>query len=353
MFHQGLRELLTEIVSSGTFGTAAQACVMQGGRTVVEVAVGVDGVGAAVDLDSVFSIYCACKPLTAVAIGSLFDSHALSPHDRLGDVLAVEINGPLRELLIEDLLRHTAGLEFQSELFLARKPYERDLLVRSLEPLARSEGVGRYSEYASWHLLALVLEALTELRFDQAIDQLVLAPLHLSQEISFTPSGGIRDRLRLNVDLTRPGVGPLPILWEASPEVMDDIRPGTGAVASMRGLATLFMHLASVWTGSSAGSVISGPTTRFLTQPATALEYDPVLGRTLSYSRGFFAGGAFPGLSRSAFGCAGLSGMTFAAADPERDVALAIHTNGIVDGRLAPELDRRELLVRAAIAGLT
>src|SRR5215467_1924938 len=61
-------------VASGAFTRGSQVTVMHGGRVVLEFAGGDDGTGRPLTPATVFRVYCAIKPVVAIAIARLVEA---------------------------------------------------------------------------------------------------------------------------------------------------------------------------------------------------------------------------------------------------------------------------------------
>jgi CubicO group peptidase (beta-lactamase class C family) len=328
-----LLQLLNERIADQSWATGYQLAIIRGNKTLIEASGGVDGLGRPISPDSMFPIYCAGKPITAIAIGTLIDAGELSFDDVLGDILRSTLNQQLAAVTVEQLLMHTAGLwPIPAAALLTLHRSARRRIIAAFQPTPQPPGVGHYADFASWELLSQVIEDLTDEPFVRAIDHLVLERCGLDTEIVFsaTAESPTCRRLRINADLQTSK--PIPLLWEQSKSNLLDVRPSGGAIATMSALAALYQAVLTSLPDDSNG-LLTPSTARLLTTPATVAAHDPVLGRTCRYSPGFMTDLSLPefdtGLSEQTFGHSGLHGMTFAAADPTRDISFAVHLNGI------------------------
>lgn len=325
---------LSREAERGTWCTGFQVCLTIDGRSVVDHAYGTDGTGAEIHPDDLFAIYCAGKPLTATVIADLVDRGELSFDDQLGYVIDGALHEELARLTIEQLLSHQAGLWcYPAVAFLAMPPADRARTTRQLAPHDQLTSTISYAEYASWELLKYAIENLTGHSF---VDEWrrVQRALRLPGDLYFTLSVDQRSRLRLNADM-QTGI-PIPLLWERAPSNLDDARPAVGAMASMRSLAGFYARLLERRIQSPSSSLAC------MLQPAAAPHWDRVLRRRCQFGRGFMVDLALhhfgDGLTTSSFGHSGLSGMTFAGADPSMGVAFAVHLNGITTHELGSQL---------------
>ena len=122
------------------FATGGQAYVSVGGRPLLDLAFGVDAVDTPVTPDTLFAVYCAAKPVFAVALASLIGEGELSLDDRLGDLLDGAAPTPaapqaLAGVTVGALLDHTAGLHrLSSTAYVASPPATRERLALSVRP---------------------------------------------------------------------------------------------------------------------------------------------------------------------------------------------------------------------------
>jgi CubicO group peptidase (beta-lactamase class C family) len=181
-----------------------------------------------------------------VAIGNLVERGELSFDDTIGDVVDRELDPSIAALSIDDLLTHCTSLwRYPAEQFLLMPAPLRTERVCSLHGNRQANGVARYAEFVGWELLRLVIEDVTGESFVDFTRSRVLAPFGIDNDIAFDlRHDDRRRRLRINVDL-EPGV-PLPLLWERSDENLADVSAASGALATMKGLASFYHQLLDV-----------------------------------------------------------------------------------------------------------
>jgi CubicO group peptidase (beta-lactamase class C family) len=172
------REFLEREVERATFTRGAQLCVIVSGEVLCETAVGDAGTHE-VTPATIFKIYCATKPIAALAVAR-----------RIGDG-AVELDSPLAPVLpsvraladgvtLRHLLTHTAGL-YQPDAF-GFELIPASQRARVVDKLSLPAGwqLGKdaaYSEYIGWHLLGRVLESTTGRPLRDILRGSVLDPL--------------------------------------------------------------------------------------------------------------------------------------------------------------------------------
>jgi CubicO group peptidase (beta-lactamase class C family) len=133
-----------------------------------------------------------------------------------------------------------------------------------------------------------------------------------------------------------------------------EANPAHGGYTTSLDLAHLYGALLRARSGEEVDGLPSPETVRAFTSPQRPRSFDGVLGRECTYGFGFMTdlaehafGSRCPATS---FGHSGNVGSTFAFADPERDVAVAVVFNGIVDPDSA--FLRRPALVAAVYRDL-
>jgi CubicO group peptidase (beta-lactamase class C family) len=325
-------------VADGIFATAAQVYVSVGEEPVLDFGVGIDGAGAPVDTTSLFSVYCAAKPVLAVAIGCLVDDGELSLDDRLGHVLdPAGLSDTMAATTVADLLNHTAGLhDLRAYVLTAMPPRLHGQIVRDLRP-PPTWIVGRslaYAEAASWYLLGECVEALAGISPRAFVSTRVLEPLGACDDFFV---GGMseaefeerRTRLAVNNHMGDPAT---PMLLERIRRFRCLASPAFANTATMRAIGRFYEGLLGELRG--AGSVLDRSTLRALVRPASH-GVDLTMGRTCGYGHGFMVGLDEHDFGRhcsaAAFGHTGYRGMTVAFCDPRVELVVAYHLNGVAD----------------------
>jgi hypothetical protein len=124
-----------------------------------------------------------------------------------------------------------------------------------------------------------------------------------------------------------------------SEQVCLDIRAANGVYASAKGLGRFYAGLGKTIGGRSVLPGLSSNTLQQFVDQSAPSHYDVALGRSCSYGLGFMVRLAEHRFGRrcsgSSFGHGGFEGLTFGLYDPEVDLSLALHHNGIVDGSLS------------------
>ncbi len=353
-----VERLLTE-ADEGFFHTAAQLVVRQHGETLLDVAVGRTHLHQPFGPDTLSALYCTAKPLVAVAVLRLIAEDELSLGDRLGDVVEGLPASWIADRTIEQVLGHTAGLHVVNTI-LARILPERSRegwVDASPPPDGWRFGTDRaYSEFGGWFMLGRVIESLTEQPFDRYVRHAVLDPYGVPADdlvlrIEGDDHARLAPRISATLDLTMDQ--PVPLLAEVGPETAAEWNPAFGAYGTMRAMAAVYQGLLDDLGGADlvvpAGLLADATTARL------PLSEDVTLGRPAGFGLGFMTPlsshhfGSGP--SDRAFGHAGQGGTSFAMADPEHDLVVAVLFNAGLDADTALSF-RRVHMVDAVYRGL-
>lgn len=343
---------LTEEVDEAIFTRGVQAYVSIGGETVLDVATGDDGLGREVGCDTLFRVYCTIKPVTALALGHLVDAGVLdldAPLDRHLPAVAGLRSG----VTARHVLTHSAGLHRPSGVTVELMAPERraGAIDRQERPSWWRLGVDvGYSEYAGWYLLGRLIEELTGEDLRDHLRSAVLDPLGLHDTfVGMTADefAAVSPRIGVNLDLR--GWQAFPMLYERTERVCRETNGAHGGYTTARDLGRLYQALLRARAGDDVDGLPSPAVVTALTEPARPPGFDIVLDRECTSGLGFMTGlgDHYFGSSCSirAFGHSGNVGSSFALADPDHDLAVAVVFNGIVDHESA--FLRRPALLRA------
>lgn len=352
---ESLVERVADEAAEGFFHTAAQLVVVVDGDCVLDTAVGTTHLKEPFERSTLSALYCAAKPLVAVATLQLVAEGELSLDDRLGDVVdgLDALGAPwIAQRTIEQVLGHTAGLHVINTV-LARILPERSReawLVASEPPVAWRFGVDRaYAEFGGWYLLGKAIESLTERPYEDHVTDAVLLPYGVEPYdlvVRFDEQryDRLHDRISATYDLTMDQ--PVPLLAEVGPETACEWNPSFGTYGTMSALATFYQGLLADLDGAELvlpASLLSAATAARL-----PIHHDVVLDRDAGFGLGFmtplsshFFG---DGPSPRAFGHAGQGGTSFAMADPDHGIVLAVLYNAGLDADTALAFRRVNLV---------
>jgi CubicO group peptidase (beta-lactamase class C family) len=347
-----LVERLSHEADEGFFHTGAQISVKRSGETVLDVAVGRTHLREPFSTGTLSALYCTAKPVVGVAVLRLIAEDELSLDDRLGDVIDDLPGTWLAERTIDQVLGHTAGLHAVNTI-LARILPERSRepwIYGSEPPAGWRFGVDRaYSEFGGWFLLGRVIEALTGEPFDAYVRQAVLEPYGVPGDELFLRLEGDayhRQRPRISATLDLTMERPVPLLAEVGPETAGEWNPAFGAYGTMRALTTFYEGLLADLAG--ARRVLPADLAAIATTVRPPVAHDVTLDREAGFGLGFMTPlsthffGERP--SQRAFGHAGQGGTSFAMADPEHDLSVAVLFNAGLDADTALSFRRVHLV---------
>lgn len=348
-----LLEQASKAIEAGAIARGISFEIHLGEDVIASCAVGSDGLNRQLSPDSMFAVYCATKPIVALAVGILVKVGELSWEDRLADVL--DEAGPSGHVTVEQLLTHTAGLHrLRANRMLAKSPTERhaEALAHTPPPGWSPTADLGYSNFLGWYWLLRVIECVADVPAVRYLQDAVVEPLGLVGSvypgISLEHVDEVVGRCAVNVDLTE--AGPIPLLLERSPTFMcDPDVPAVGGYATVRGLCEFYEQLQHILIGvrPSAGHISRTLLTEMLS-PRVIDRYDHVMQRNSSWGLGFMVDleshyfGHLVG-PRS-FGHSGNAGSSFAFCDPDSRLSMAVLYTARVDDYFSVEVRRRSLV---------
>jgi CubicO group peptidase (beta-lactamase class C family) len=318
------RWLLERIADRNLF-SGAQVAVLHHGRSVVDLAVGTDGLGRPVRPSTQFRAYCASKPFLAAAVCRAAERGTLDRAAPLGRYLP-GLDQALARVRITDLLHHqtnfTQPTGFGSVFIPAGTRV--DAVQRMCETALRQPRPNGYGEVANWLLLAEALAASTGRRWTALVAEHGADSRLPMGELSLDAAALARSHrsghVGVNVCLRNGRL--LPLLGEVGSSLGGRLDgPGFGAACSVRFLARFLRD-----------SVV----TRRYGDPmrAVAVRADATYGRDLLFSDGLMVGPDTLGISDlwpdDVAGHNGIGGMTVAFASRSHDLAVGIHLNGLM-----------------------
>lgn len=337
-------------VEDGLLTRGAQVAVFLAGEPVLRTALGDAGMGQSMTDDTLFRVYCSIKPVTALAVAQLVAGGQLDLDQPLGSLLPGYASLADGTVHLRHVLNHTAGLHLPMALELELTPPEkrRSMLERVERPPGWRVGLdAAYSEHFGWHVLGRLLEETTGEPLREHLRAAVLEPLDMADTwIGMTDAEYDANVERIGVNYDLRTLSAYPLLLERGRRMCTEINPAHGGYTTATDLARLY---------NAVLARADDPVVSQFTSPARERVYDRVLGRECGYGLGFMTGlvdhqfGRAP--SRSAYGHSGNVGSSFAYADPEHDLAVAVLFNGVVDAESA--FLRRPVVVRAVYEDLT
>ncbi len=341
-----VRTLFEQQQAHGRF-PGGQLVVRRHGHLVMDLAVGTargfrpsEGEPAvAVTPSTRFQVFSASKPVVALAIAMLEDRGLVDVNAPVARYVPDFAANGKAELTVEDVLTHRAGV-FTPELMASPRDWGNEekvhaALVQATPRFPR--GALAYMPYEYGWILAEVARAVTGRRLDDFIHAEISGPAGLpGLRYGATPSElptlartywvGTRRVVVAGVELSQ--------RFEHDntlPEVATAFVPAAGLVCTAADLAGFYELLLRGGVTRSGTRLVSEKTlARYTTAGPTALDRSNRL--PLRMGRGFLLGARTPSIygwwgTQRSFGHAGAF-CTLAWADPERELAAAVVTNG-------------------------
>jgi CubicO group peptidase (beta-lactamase class C family) len=281
----------------------------------------------------------------------LIQQGEVSFNDRVGDIVC---SWPawMSDLTIEQLLSHTAGLHELNMIVARMLPeHSRERWLKSCRaPAGWRFGVDTaYAPFASWYLLGLILEELTGQSYSDFLNHSVLEPYgvrHSDLVVRFSENSfsELSDRISVSVELA--GGSSIPLLAEAGRDTCLEWNPAFGYYGNARGLGTFYNGLLRDLLGQT--SIIGAETLRSCFTDARRALFDDLVGREVSFGRGFMwplSGGGFGRCpSVRSFGHSGPGNTSFGLGDPDREIVVSATFNGLIDAETTQMLGRPRLV---------
>lgn len=349
---EDLVDRLDREAAEGLFHTAAQVVVERSGERLLDVAVGRTHRHEPFRTDTLSALYCTAKPLVAVAVLVLVADDELSLTDQLRDVVPGLDTPWMAERTVEEVLAHTAGLHTVNTVLARILPESlREPWMQMMPPpVGWRFGIDRaYAEFGGWFLLGKVVEEIGEAPYADFVERRVLRPYGVDTEdlvVRFDDTSFAEKvpRVSATFDLTLDS--PVPLLAEVGPDTACEWNPAFGSYGTMAAMATFYRGLLADLTG--AGLVLPADLLAEATRARLPLTEDVTLGRPAGFGLGFMTPlsshhfGERP--SPAAFGHAGQGGTSFAMADPENDLVVAVLFNAGLDADTALSYRRVNLI---------
>ena len=351
---------LAELLEEGSLATGIQ---LSAWRTSwprpIAVAVGEKCTGTRLDTESVFSTWCATKPvLSLVLLAELERAGFEIESATIGDVLAPSRSAEchLGAERVASVLNHELGLVEPSLLAASLMPVSQAILaargsVRADQPA--------YSEFVYAVLVSDMIEALAGRAAVDVLSDMTEAN-GLKNALTFTPEiGSLESRLaRIGFYIHGLPERRVPSYFDALPTMMSERRDLFGGYASASGLCSFYALFGSALEGSSA---VGFPSPDYLLRALRCnrarVVTDPVLDRQCDFAAGFMIDlprHGFVGLSERSYGHSGLRGGPFGFYDSSAGLAVACIPNGMHSTQRDIERVRSRILSAALnVLGLT
>lgn len=311
-----------------------QVWVASGDRVLCDLAVG-DSIGASdfvpMTRDDLHNTYCLTKPCLALAFCLAAEAGFVSLDVPLVDQ-APWLRGHLGESCTAvDVLAHNAGLRFPTAA-------QWRLMPSSARQLPDWDAEGPrpvYSEFAGWYVLEQVLDRHVEGPCIAWLEDVVLKPLGLIDEIVVDPDRARRAEARARIRVPVGGYPerPFPLLSEVLEVHLLELRPAFGALTSAAGVGRFYQALWRTLQGRATDGFISTEALEHLLTLDRGLTYDKQLRRPANFAGGFMVDMAHGGCGMrpdvTTFGHTSGMGNGVAFCDPVADLVVSLYMNGM------------------------
>jgi CubicO group peptidase (beta-lactamase class C family) len=257
----------------GTSTPGAQLYVSLGGldgTKVASVSLGEASPGVPYTVNATPQWYCCAKPVTALAIGQLWEAGKLDPFRPVSDYLP-RFGGPGRDqITLAHLLTHTSPVPAGKDPLLGAvyAPYARRrelVYAMRVRPRKQIGNRANYGAWWTWLLLAEVIEAVDGRPYDDYLRQEVLGPAGLTTArnaltLDEYRAGAVPQPANYVADSGHP---PAPSHWVTTQAALTECVPGFMR-GTMADLGRLFEILLAGGTGPG-GQIITPQTLARLT----------------------------------------------------------------------------------------
>jgi CubicO group peptidase (beta-lactamase class C family) len=270
-------ELLGRWVSDGDC-LGGQLFAWRDGRVEVDAALGRTGDGGPASTEDVVRLYCAVKPITAVALLAAAEKGLLSLDDRVGSHLPGYAELDRHGVTLRKLLSHTSGL-MDHGFDLNRRPYGEvaSILGRYTFPAASWYHEPSYNDSTSWCILAAVVEKAYQEPLATVARRVVTGPVGLD---GLTLTGPDPSRFVAYHSVREGRFTSL----ENSDGHLAVVNPAHGGFSSAGQLGRFYAELVRCATGS--GRILSQSSILAAVQPIGIVDFGAGLGRK-PYGLGF------------------------------------------------------------------
>lgn len=252
---------------------------------------GRDAYGKPIDLDSIWPLYCASKPLIAAAILALERQGELDLDAPVRDILPWRMSRYVSTLTPAEILEHRTHLPAIPGLVAVMMSDEDRWNAVFRAQGSPAPATAQYSVFSGFWLLGTILQYVTGLPLGSSVRALVTDPMGVD-DLGFIDSEVeyLAIAKRITVPVYRSTLDPavlLPATGATSTLVATRPNAAFGAYGSVRSLAAFTRHLAAEAAGAHAESVLlSERFARRLSGPFDDADFDRTLRRVSQYRCG-------------------------------------------------------------------
>lgn len=297
-----------------------------------------DEQGEAISRDTFFDLASLTKPLcTALSILCLIQKKEIDWDTKIFDILSFAIHSEYRNITIDQLLTHSAGLIAYKPVYQSYAPIpgkeNKEILIQEFlrEKLAYPPGSSCLYSDIGFILLGSLIEKVSQTSLDKFFYNEIAKPLNVQKSIQFRPlnSAEKRDQIIAATELC-PWRQKM-LQGEVHDEhawLMNGVGGHAGLFGTVTGVLTLAEHILAQWKGGRSHPGYSYK----LLQLALTKKYS-----NHSWCRGFdtpAAQGSSAGIyfSSSSVGHLGYTGTSFWI-DPEQDMIVVLLSNRVHPSR--------------------
>jgi len=334
------REMARQLASG--LRPTLQIAVDWRGRRVFERAV-----GAGASIDSSYVLWSSTKPFVSVALLALVEEGKLALEERVARHFPEFGKHGKERITVAQLLSHRGGFpatapEQARELARASRDWDEALRFVCELPLAWEPGSDRgYHPLSAWFVVGELVQRLDGRPLSDALRARVLDPLGIPVDgFSLGRPGDLS--APPHAVSTREAKGAPPAAEAAfwnDPRTHAAVLPAGGGIARARTLTALYRALLDGGRGAH-GRLLSPGMVRSATFPHAVGTRDRTFLRDIPWGLGFHLKHVLPTLddcgtraTPGSFGHAGHFVVNTAFADPGRDLAVAILSNGLAEPR--------------------
>jgi CubicO group peptidase (beta-lactamase class C family) len=314
----------------------AQVYVWHAGETAADFALGEARVGVPMTPDALITWWSMTKPTVAVAVAQQWERGHLDVDDPVAEHVPEFAQQGKEHITVRHLLTHTAGIRSgdQVKSDAAGDAYW-DEIVAGICAVEPEEG-WQPGERAGYHLscgmtmLAEIVRRVDGRRFEQYVREEVFLPLGMDDcWVGMPPDRHAEYGPRIGTMHDTKEGDAVPLDAVDDPVVMARCVPGGGGRGPMRQLARLYRALLGGGTLDGV-RILSPPTVAAITARHRVGLFDETFRCECDWGLGFAVDNFAMGRHASprAFGHGGAL-SSYAFADPEHDLAVAVLTNGM------------------------
>jgi CubicO group peptidase (beta-lactamase class C family) len=337
----------------------AQVYVSHAGRKVADFALGEARPGVAMTRDTLMLWLSASKPLTAVAIGQLWERGRLDIENPVADYVPEFAQHDKQAVTIRHLLTHTCGIRWLETGWPAAS-WDQIIAKLCAMPMERGWIPGQKAGYhptTSWHILGEIVRRIDGREFSKYMREEICLPTGMADSWLGMPAEKFEEYGKRLGILQRTEKGVIEPLerWHTKAAVTS-CRPAGNGQGPIRELGRFYEMLLAGGQAITGQRILRPETIRALTSRQRIGMYDQTFKHIIDWGLGFIINSNRYGIDtvpygfgrdagESTFGHNGFQSST-AFADPEHQLVVAVVCNGC-PGDAAH--DRRMRQIDAAI----